>query len=105
MLPLKIPHTRLFTRNRKFLKSILPLSDELNGILGMIFERNPEDRITVGELKRRIFECSHFTGPTQQLSRQQLVTPPQSPVCSGPYDAPSPASSCSDSDSLFSDAD
>ena len=70
----------------------------------MIFERNPEDRITIGELKRRIFECSHFTGPTEQLSRQQLVTPPQSPVYSGPYDAPSPASSCSDSDSVFSDA-
>jgi hypothetical protein len=86
------------------LKTILPLSEELNDILGMIFERNPENRITVGQLKRRIFECSHFTGPTQTLSIQQCNTPPQSPVYSGPYDAPSPASSCSDSDSVFSDA-
>jgi len=54
------------------LKTILPLSDELNDILGMIFERNPEDRITVSELKRRIIECSSFSAP-------QVYTPPTSP--------------------------
>lgn len=58
---------KAFTRNRDFLKTILPLSDELNDILGMIFERNPEDRITVSELKRRIIECSFFSAPPQHL--------------------------------------
>jgi serine/threonine protein kinase len=48
------------------------LSDELNDILGMIFERNPEQRITVGELKRRIIACSSFSAP-------QVYTPPASP--------------------------
>jgi serine/threonine protein kinase len=68
---------RAFTRNRHFLKTILPLSDELNDILGMIFERNPEDRITVGQLKRRIFECSSFSAQPHMLA-----TPPQSPIVS-----------------------
>lgn len=63
---------RAFTRNRSFLKTILPLSDELNDILGMIFERNPEDRITVSELKRRILACCSFSAP-------QVYTPPASP--------------------------
>ena len=90
------------------MKTILPLSDELNDILGMIFERNPEDRITVGQLKRRIFECTHFIAPPQMATKsvtiQQLATPQQSPCSSDSYDAPSPASSCSDADSIFSNA-
>jgi hypothetical protein len=45
------------------LKTILPLSDELGDILGMTFEHNPEDRITIDQLKRRIFQCSSFTIP------------------------------------------
>ncbi|KAK0114980.1 hypothetical protein ONS96_013454 [Cadophora gregata f. sp. sojae] len=68
---------KAFTRNRDFLKTILPLSDELNEILGMIFERNPEKRITVSELKQRIIECVHFSAPPQQLP-----TPPTSPLTS-----------------------
>lgn len=67
---------KAFARDRSFLKTILPLSDELNDILGMIFESNPEDRITVSQLKRRIQLCSRFSAP------QQLPTPPASPVSS-----------------------
>jgi hypothetical protein len=63
---------KAFLRNPNFLKTILPLSDELNQILGMIFERNPEDRITVSQLKRRIMECSVFCAPS-------VYTPPTSP--------------------------
>jgi len=69
---------KAFTRNRDFLKTILPLSDELNEILGMIFERNPEKRITVSELKQRIIECVYFSAPPQE----QLPTPPTSPLSS-----------------------
>ena len=67
---------RAFARNRNFLKTILPLSDELNDILGMIFESNPEDRISVSQLKRRIQHCSRFS------AAQQLSTPVSSPITS-----------------------
>jgi hypothetical protein len=81
------------------------LSDELNDILGMIFTRNPEERITVGQLKFRISQCSSFSAPTQQP--QQLPTPPQSP-CQVAFEpecsAPSPISfDCSDDGSISSD--
>jgi len=71
---------KAFTRNRNFLKTILPLSDELNDILGMIFERNPQDRITVSELRRLIEACHSFSAPPPSQPRaQQLLSPPQSP--------------------------
>jgi len=90
---------RAFTRNRDFLKTILPLSDELNDILGMIFECNPEDRITVGQLKRRIFECSSFSA-----QQQMLPTPPQSPIASAANISQGlTSSSASDEGSMISD--
>jgi hypothetical protein len=67
---------RAFARNRNFLKTILPLSDELNDILGMIFESNPDERITVSQLKRRIQHCSRFS------AAQHLATPVSSPTSS-----------------------
>ncbi|EKD13243.1 uncharacterized protein L3040_003044 [Drepanopeziza brunnea f. sp. 'multigermtubi'] len=88
---------KAFTRDRKFLKTILPLSDELNEILGMIFERNPKDRITVSELKRRIIECPSFSSPPQQLF---APSPPSSPwsVAADEHE------SLSDDGSVFSDS-
>ncbi|KAL2066934.1 hypothetical protein VTL71DRAFT_1358 [Oculimacula yallundae] len=86
---------KAFSRNREFLKTILPLTDELNEILGMIFERNPEKRITIGELKQRIFRCASFTTPQIQL----LPTPPASPR-SSPVDE---YDSCSTDGSDMSD--
>ncbi len=63
---------RAYTRSQGFLKTILPLSDELNDILGRIFTPNPDHRITLTELKARIYACSHFTeqpaGSTQPSS-------------------------------------
>ncbi|KAH8882611.1 Pkinase-domain-containing protein [Thozetella sp. PMI_491] len=65
---------RAYTRSQGFLKTILPVSDELNDILGRIFTRNPEQRITLAELKARIAACSRFTEqPTA------MVSPPASP--------------------------
>jgi hypothetical protein len=84
------------------LKDILPLSDELNDILGMIFARNPEDRITIGQLRLRILQCSSFSAPPQQLS-----TPPRSPrqaACEPACPEPSTISfDCSDDGSISSD--
>jgi serine/threonine protein kinase len=66
---------RAFTRSPGFLKTILPLSDELNDILSRIFTPNPEQRITLPELKARILSCSRFTEPPTMA----LPTPPTSP--------------------------
>jgi len=67
---------RAFTRQPDFLKTILPVSDELNDILGRIFTRNPDHRITLPELRARIIACSSFT---QQAAAAPLATPPASP--------------------------
>lgn len=106
---------RAYIRSPGFLKTILPLSDELNDILGRIFHPNPEYRISVSELRCRIMACSSFTLPAGQPA---MVTPPASPqqqiveyschedaiIDDYEYEeALSPASSCSDEGSLTSD--
>jgi len=90
---------KAFTRDPNFLKTILPLSDELNDILGMIFEANPQKRITIGHLRSRIMECHSFSAASQQFG---LTTPPLSPIaCAVDYDSSSDSgSSISDADSL-----
>jgi serine/threonine protein kinase len=109
---------RAFTRSSDFLKTILPLSDELNDILCRIFERNPDQRITLAELRNSILACSHFTIPATATTAQALRTPPASPeqanyvncedaiVDDFSYDAPlSPASTDSDGESTCSSDD
>lgn len=105
---------RAYIRQPGFLKTILPLTDDLNDILSGIFHPNPECRITMTELRCRIMACTGFT-VSQQAA---MVSPPASPVqqiveysdCEDAivddydYDeALSPASSCSDEGSLTSD--
>ncbi|KAI5462829.1 kinase-like domain-containing protein [Mariannaea sp. PMI_226] len=96
---------RAYITSKDFLKTILPLSDELNDILGRIFDSNPDQRITLPELRTRIMACSHFTVPPMSTP----PTPPASPDhlikyvtsedtavedCDYGYDSPlSPASS------------
>ena len=100
---------RAFTRSPGFLKTILPLSDELNDILSRIFTPNPEQRITLPELKARILSCSRFT----ETPAMALPTPPATPepieyvtcedavVCLEDLDLPlSPPASDSDDDCL-----
>jgi serine/threonine protein kinase len=50
-----------YLRDPHFLKSILPLSDELDDILRRIFEPNPHKRITLEELRDEIIRCPRFT--------------------------------------------
>jgi len=70
-------------RDRTFLKSILPLSTELNGILGRVFEPDPSKRITLPELRELILSCDKFTTFPQAPS--QPATPPYSPMdCTAP---------------------
>jgi hypothetical protein len=69
---------RAFTKDPNFLKTILPLSDDLNRILGMIFERNPEKRIKIDQLREEIERCSNFSAPP--LEPVQCLTPAASEV-------------------------
>jgi serine/threonine protein kinase len=54
---------RAYVRSPGFLKTILPLSDELDDILSRIFTRDPAQRIALPELRARIMACSRFTAP------------------------------------------
>lgn len=101
---------RAFCEKPGFLRSILPLSVELEQILRMVFEVNPRKRISLAEFKRRIQHCPRFTTgpavldipqtPSSEISEedfipqipvhvpqkinQQLLTPPQTPPAESP---------------------
>ena len=72
---------RAYRRNRHFLQSILPLTNELNDILGCIFTADPDRRITLPELRRRILACPQFTVPAMptMAAPTALPTPPATP--------------------------
>jgi len=74
---------RAFMRNRNFLKSILPISDELNYILQRIFEVNPQRRISLEELHDLMTRCSRLTTQGSSASSTAPATPPYSPVEQG----------------------
>jgi serine/threonine protein kinase len=110
---------RAYMRSPDFLKTILPLSDDLNAILGRVFDVNPETRISLAELRSRILACSGFTIPVGMQQQQAVATPSTPPatpdhiteyVCAEDaivddyeYDSPlSPASTSSDEGSLTS---
>jgi len=61
-------------KDRNFLKTILPLTNELNAILNRIFECDPSKRITIPELRQLIFQCPMFT-------THSVPTPLPSPPC------------------------
>ncbi|CAK7236197.1 Serine/threonine protein kinase [Sporothrix curviconia] len=64
---------RAYARNPKFLKTILPLTDELDDILARIFAINPDQRITLPELKQRILACPRFTVSPQEQAQAATV--------------------------------
>jgi len=68
---------RAYTRNQSFLKTILPVSDQLNDVLGRIFTRNPDQRITLPELRERILACTRFTEQPAAAPVSPPVTPEQ----------------------------
>ncbi|KAK4247930.1 kinase-like domain-containing protein [Corynascus novoguineensis] len=79
------PTYRAYTKSRDFLKTILPVSDELNDILGRVFTRNPEERIKLPELRARILACPTFTQqPTAQLSASPASPGITTYVCEEP---------------------
>jgi len=66
-------------KDPKFLRSILPLSLELDSILKRIFEFNPAKRITIPELRDLIVRCPRFTA-TKSAAPSPMPSPPFTPV-------------------------
>jgi serine/threonine protein kinase len=121
---------RAFMKDPKFLRSILPISQELDAILRRMFEFNPAKRATIPEIREMILRCPTFSA-SKSAASSPLSTPPFSPVdynrdaafnacyqssvvpsmapLPGPLYAPAPfqhttssGSSDSDNDSVFS---
>lgn len=70
---------RAFMKDPKFLRSILPVSMELDAIMKRIFEYNPAKRITIPELRELIVRCPNFTA-SKSAAPTPLPSPPFSPV-------------------------
>ncbi|KAJ9620457.1 Serine/threonine protein kinase [Taxawa tesnikishii (nom. ined.)] len=69
---------RAYMKDRNFLKSILPLSDDLDCILRRIFEYNPTQRVTLPELRELIIRCPRLTN--SPVAPAAPASPPYSPV-------------------------
>ncbi|KAI9815344.1 MAG: hypothetical protein M1827_002824 [Pycnora praestabilis] len=69
---------KAYLKDSKFLKSILPLSSDLDAILRRIFECDPQKRITIPELRSLIIRCQKFTTHPSNL-------PPTPPCEVTPY--------------------
>ncbi|RJE20929.1 STYKc [Aspergillus sclerotialis] len=103
------PTFRAYLKDPSFLKTILPLSDEMIYILSRIFECDPVKRITIPELRKLILDCPQFTippwMPTPEPQHVEFI--PQVPVSNPvePINVQSSASSSTSSHySDFSDA-
>jgi serine/threonine protein kinase len=70
---------RAFMKDPKFLRTILPVSMELDAILRRMFEFNPAKRATIPEIREMILRCSAFTATKSAVSTP-LPSPPFSPV-------------------------
>ncbi|KAL9064309.1 MAG: hypothetical protein Q9157_007882 [Trypethelium eluteriae] len=71
---------RAYLRDRQFLKTILPLSDDLDSILRQIFEPDPMKRITIPALRELILQCPRLTSRSNVPAAQACApTAPSSP--------------------------
>ncbi|KAB8272130.1 kinase-like domain-containing protein [Aspergillus minisclerotigenes] len=99
---------RAYLKDPYFLKSILPLTDEMICILSRIFECDPRKRITIPELRTMILECPQFTIPPWGSMNGPMpvdfVNNPQVPVHHIPSDVYDSQSSVSSGSSHYSDS-
>jgi serine/threonine protein kinase len=80
-------------KDSKFLKTILPLSPELDSILRRIFECDPQKRISIPELRELVLHCPRFTThSTGLMTPGYSPVPSASPVFIYPHFAPNVAS-------------
>lgn len=70
---------RAFMKDPKFLRTILPISLELDALLQRIFEFNPAKRATIPEIRELVLRCSTFTATKSAVS-SPLPSPHFSPV-------------------------
>lgn len=80
---------RAFMKDPSFLRSILPISYELDAILRRIFDTNPDTRIKIPELRDAILTCPRFTKPAAPpvYAPAPLPSPPLQPYdqCAAGY--------------------
>lgn len=86
---------RAYLKDPQFLRSILPLSTELDAILRRIFECDPQKRISLQELRDLIVSCPRFTNsPAVPMVPQkysyvyapnEVALPPSPPVTPEPH--------------------
>ncbi|KAJ4336114.1 Serine/threonine protein kinase [Ascochyta clinopodiicola] len=69
---------RAFMKDPNFLRTILPISLELDAILRRVFDFNPSRRATIPELRQMILNCPAFTATKSAVSTP-LPSPPLSP--------------------------
>lgn len=97
---------RAYLKDPFFLKSILPLTDEMVYILSRIFECDPAKRITIRELRKLVLECPRFTTtsmtpwvsnngpqPANFVPKPHIVSTPVDPLVAQPSESSSDASS------------
>ena len=65
-----------FLRDRHFLRSILPLSTELDDILHSVFQCDPSKRISIDQLRDRVAACPKLTARSHVPTSPDLATPP-----------------------------
>jgi hypothetical protein len=70
---------RAFIDDRGYLKSILPVSEEVDEILAMIFEPDPNTRITIFELREAVVHCPSFFNESFQGKSQSPNFPRPGP--------------------------
>jgi len=66
---------RAYLQDPDFLRTILPVSAELNTILRRIFECDPLKRISIPELRRLILDCPQFTTAPKKSEFVEEPTP------------------------------
>lgn len=69
-----------YMRNRRFLKSILPITNDLDYILRRIFDLNPSNRISIPELRSLILQTPALTTQAAATNIASIPTPPCRPV-------------------------
>jgi serine/threonine protein kinase len=74
---------RAYLKDPTFLRTILPLSPELHSILRLIFEVDPQKRITIQRLRELIVACPRLT--TNPYAALPPTPPAEAYECVDPY--------------------
>lgn len=68
----------MLKENKRILSTILPISNQFEHILECIFQLNPNDRISLFELRENVIDCDFFKDQVMKKPIRQLFTPPLS---------------------------